>query len=167
MAQAVVPGCSLSDDPGFCRAPNPQPSHEFVERASTTAIANEPGPPQDFGPRDVGILAQPLRDLRRVVRHRGRAARRLWRPPLPLRHLMEPFMTGLLSKSDTVICKRPISIKERSVHSLIRRWSLDRCRLKRTRTRTGNSSDPDAKITKIKDGRPHLAHQAEHVVDLD
>ena len=31
----------------------------------------------------------------------------------------------------------------------------------------GNSSDPDAKITKIKDGRPHLAHQAEHVVDLD
>ena len=93
MAQAVVPGCSLSDDPGFCRAPNPQPSHEFVERASTTAIASEPGPPQDFGPRDVGILAQPLRDLRRVVRHRGRAARRLWSPPLPLRHLMEPSMT--------------------------------------------------------------------------
>jgi hypothetical protein len=67
VAQAVVPGCSLSDDPGFCRAPNPQPSHEFVERASTTAIANEPGPPQDFGPRDVGILAQPLRDLSREL----------------------------------------------------------------------------------------------------
>src|SRR5512132_2955179 len=93
VAQAVVPGCSLSDDPGFCRAPNPQPSHEFVERASTTAIANEPAPPQDFGPRDVGILAQPLRDMRGVVRHRGRAARRLWSPPLPLRHLMEPSMT--------------------------------------------------------------------------
>ena len=28
-------------------------------------------------------------------------------------------------------------------------------------------SDPDAKITKMKDGRTHLAHKAEHAVDLD
>jgi transposase len=27
--------------------------------------------------------------------------------------------------------------------------------------------DPDAKITKLKDGRTHLAHKAEHAVDLD
>jgi transposase len=29
-----------------------------------------------------------------------------------------------------------------------------------------NPHDPDAKITKMKDGRTHLAHKAEHVVDL-
>jgi transposase len=28
-------------------------------------------------------------------------------------------------------------------------------------------SDPDAKITKMKDGRSHLAHKAEHAVDVD
>jgi transposase len=28
-------------------------------------------------------------------------------------------------------------------------------------------SDPDAKITKMKDGRTHLAHKAEHAVDMD
>jgi transposase len=30
-----------------------------------------------------------------------------------------------------------------------------------------NPHDPDAKITKIKDGHTHLAHKAEHAVDLD
>jgi transposase len=30
-----------------------------------------------------------------------------------------------------------------------------------------NLHDPDAKITKMKDGRTHLAHKAEHAVDLD
>lgn len=30
-----------------------------------------------------------------------------------------------------------------------------------------NPSDPDAKITKMKDGRTHLAHKAEHAVDVD
>jgi len=30
-----------------------------------------------------------------------------------------------------------------------------------------NPHDPDAKITKMKDGRTHLAHKAEHGVDLD
>jgi len=30
-----------------------------------------------------------------------------------------------------------------------------------------NPDDPDAKITKMKDGRTHLAHKAEHAVDLD
>ena len=30
-----------------------------------------------------------------------------------------------------------------------------------------NPHDPDAKITKMKDGRTHLAHKAEHAVDLD
>jgi len=30
-----------------------------------------------------------------------------------------------------------------------------------------NPYDPDAKITKMKDGRTHLAHKAEHAVDMD
>src|SRR5918993_2047767 len=45
---------------------------------------------------------------------------------------------------------------------------LDRRRKKRTsNTDWHNPSDPDAKITKMKDGRTHLAHKAEHAVDLD
>ena len=45
---------------------------------------------------------------------------------------------------------------------------LDRRRKKRTSNKDwGNPSDPDAKITKMKDGRTHLAHKAEHAVDLD
>lgn len=30
-----------------------------------------------------------------------------------------------------------------------------------------NPHDPDARITKLKDGRTHLAHKAEHAVDLE
>jgi len=30
-----------------------------------------------------------------------------------------------------------------------------------------NPHDPDAKVTKMKDGRTHLAHKAEHAVDMD
>ena len=30
-----------------------------------------------------------------------------------------------------------------------------------------HSHDPDARITKMKDGRTHLAHKAEHAVDLE
>ena len=45
---------------------------------------------------------------------------------------------------------------------------LDRRRKKRTsNTDWHNPSDPDAKITKMKDGRTHLAHKAEHAIDLD
>jgi transposase len=45
---------------------------------------------------------------------------------------------------------------------------LDRRRKKRTsNTDWQNPSDPDAKITKMKDGRTHLAHKAEHAIDLD
>jgi Transposase DDE domain len=45
---------------------------------------------------------------------------------------------------------------------------LDRRREKRTSNKDWeNPSDPDAKITKMKDGRTHLAHKAEHAVDLD
>ena len=46
-------------------------------------------------------------------------------------------------------------------------------RLDRRRARKGSNeqwqspSDPDAKITKMKDGRTHLAHKAEHAVDLE
>jgi transposase len=46
------------------------------------------------------------------------------------------------------------------------RW--DRKRKKRTSNKDGKSpADADARIAKMKDGRTHLAHQAEHAVDLD
>src|SRR5689334_24888873 len=45
-------------------------------------------------------------------------------------------------------------------------------RLDRNRKKKGSNDDwthphdPDAKITKMKDGRTHLAHKAEHAIDL-
>ena len=45
---------------------------------------------------------------------------------------------------------------------------LDRKRKKKASNDDWRSpSDPDAKITKMKDGRTHLAHKAEHAVDVD
>jgi transposase len=49
----------------------------------------------------------------------------------------------------------------------------DLARLDRKRPKKGSNqewkspSDPDAKITKMKDGRTHLAHKAEHAVDME
>jgi transposase len=49
----------------------------------------------------------------------------------------------------------------------------DLARVDRKRKKKGSNNDwtspadPDAKITKMKDGRTHLAHKAEHAVDLD
>jgi transposase len=49
----------------------------------------------------------------------------------------------------------------------------DLARVDRRRKKKGSNddwtspADPDAKITKMKDGRTHLAHKAEHAVDLD
>lgn len=49
----------------------------------------------------------------------------------------------------------------------------DLARLDRKRAKKGsnedwmNPNDPDAKITKMKDGRTHLAHKAEHAVDME
>ena len=45
---------------------------------------------------------------------------------------------------------------------------MDKKRKKKTsNTEWTNPHDPDAKVTKMKDGRTHLAHKAEHAVDLD
>ena len=45
---------------------------------------------------------------------------------------------------------------------------LDRKRPKKGRNREWrHPHDPEARITKMKDGRTHLAHKAEHAVDLD
>jgi transposase len=45
---------------------------------------------------------------------------------------------------------------------------FDRKRKKKTSNKDWRSpSDPDAKVAKMKDGRTHLAHKAEHAVDLD
>jgi transposase len=49
----------------------------------------------------------------------------------------------------------------------------DLARLDRKRQKKGSNDDwthphdPDAKITKMKDGRTHLAHKAEHAIDLE
>jgi transposase len=49
----------------------------------------------------------------------------------------------------------------------------DLARIDRKRAKKGsnddwhNPNDPDAQITKLKDGRTHLAHKAEHAVDMD
>jgi transposase len=49
----------------------------------------------------------------------------------------------------------------------------DLAKLDRNRAKKGSNEewehpdDPDAKITKMKDGRTHLAHKAEHAVDMD
>ena len=45
---------------------------------------------------------------------------------------------------------------------------FDRKRKKKTSNREWTSpSDPDAKVAKMKDGQTHLAHKAEHAVDLE
>ena len=45
---------------------------------------------------------------------------------------------------------------------------LDRKRKKKSSNQDWQSpSDPDARITKMKDGTTHLAHKAEHAVDLE
>jgi transposase len=45
---------------------------------------------------------------------------------------------------------------------------LDRKRKKKTSNKEWtNPHDPDAKVTKMKDGRTHLAHKAEHAMDLE
>jgi transposase len=49
----------------------------------------------------------------------------------------------------------------------------DLARIDRKRPKKGsnqdwyNPNDPDAKITKMKDGRTHMAHKSEHAVDMD
>jgi transposase len=45
---------------------------------------------------------------------------------------------------------------------------VDRKRKKKGSNREWvNPHDPDARITKMKDGRTHLAHKADHAVDMD
>jgi transposase len=68
----------------------------------------------------------------------------------------EEFLTGLAKAS---------GIETPTREELAR---LDRKRKKRTSNKAWMSpADPDARIAKMKDGRTHLAHKAEHAVDLD
>jgi transposase len=68
----------------------------------------------------------------------------------------QEFLIGLAKAS---------GIKTPSREALAR---LDRRRKKKASNDDWTSpSDPDAKITKMKDGRTHLAHKAEHAVDVD
>ena len=68
----------------------------------------------------------------------------------------QEFLVGLAKAS---------GIKTPSREALAR---LDRRRKKKASNADWMSpSDPDAKITKMKDGRTHLAHKTEHVVDME
>ena len=68
----------------------------------------------------------------------------------------DEFLTGLAKAS---------GIATPSREQLAR---LDRKRKKRTSNKEWKSpTDADARVTKMKDGRTHLAHKAEHAVDLD
>jgi transposase len=68
----------------------------------------------------------------------------------------EEFLTGLAKAS---------GIETPTREQLAR---LDRKRKKKASNKDWtNPYDPDAKITKMKDGRTHLAHKAEHAVDLE
>ena len=68
----------------------------------------------------------------------------------------QEFLVGLAKAS---------GIKTPSREALAR---LDRRRKKKASNEDWMSpSDPDAKITKMKDGRTHLAHKTEHVVDME
>ena len=68
----------------------------------------------------------------------------------------EEFLKGLAKAS---------GIKTPTREALAR---LDRRRKKKGSNEDWTSpSDPDAKITKMKDGRTHLAHKAEHAIDVD
>jgi transposase len=68
----------------------------------------------------------------------------------------EEFLTGLAKAS---------GIETPTREDLAR---LDRKRKKRTSNQEWKSpADPDARVAKMKDGSTHLAHKAEHAVDLD
>jgi transposase len=68
----------------------------------------------------------------------------------------DEFLTGLAKAS---------GIETPTREELVR---LDRKRKKRTSNKDWKSpADEDARVTKMKDGRTHLAHKAEHAVDLD
>jgi transposase len=68
----------------------------------------------------------------------------------------EKFLTGLAKKSGIVTPTR---------EDLAR---LDRKRKKKSSNQEWKSStDPDARITKMKDGSTHMAHKAEHAVDME
>ena len=68
----------------------------------------------------------------------------------------QAFLTGLATAS---------GIETPTREDLAR---VDKKRKKKTSNKEWtNPHDPDAKVTKMKDGRTHLAHKAEHAVDLD
>src|SRR4029077_19348903 len=68
----------------------------------------------------------------------------------------EEFLRGLAKESGIATPTRGALVR------------LDRKRKKRTSNKEWKSpADEDARIAKMKDGRTHLAHKAEHAVDLD
>src|SRR5205823_4946895 len=52
-------------------------------------------------------------------------------------------------------------------HAQIWRGSIESAGKKGSNDEWKHPHDPDTKITKMKDGRTHLAHKAEHAIDLE
>ena len=71
------------------------------------------------------------------------------------------YVAGLMREEGLVEPDETPSAEE------LRRFDKKRTGKKVSNDDWENPFDPDAKITKLKDGRTHLAYKAEHVVDLD
>jgi transposase len=72
----------------------------------------------------------------------------------------QQYVTRLMREEGTIVADHEPTAEE------IRRYDKQR---KKTASNEDwvSKSDPEARITKMKDGRTHLAYKAEHVVDLD
>ena len=71
------------------------------------------------------------------------------------------YVTGLMREEGVV------EQDEQPTDEEIRRFDKSRKNKRVSNKEWVNPNDPDARITKMKDGRTHLAYKAEHVVDLD
>ena len=76
-------------------------------------------------------------------------------------------------RRDTGECYQDFLTKLAQASGIETPTRADLARIDRRRQKKGSNDDwthpqdPDAKITKMKDGRTHLAHKAEHAVDLE
>lgn len=76
-------------------------------------------------------------------------------------------------RRDTGECYQDFLTKLAQASGIETTTRADLAPIDRTRKKKGSNDDwthphdPDAKITKMKDGRTHLAHKAEHAVDLE
>src|SRR6266704_912243 len=130
---------------------------------STTDLPVSPGHP--FYARLNAILDEAGFDRFAEEQCRAFYAPVMGRPSLPPGRYFRLLLLGYFEGLDS---ERGIAWRAADSLAVRSFVGLDRSRRKRTSNKDWtNPSDPDAKITKMKDGRTHLAHKAEHAVDLD